>query len=113
MTQVRTETARAPKLARPHAFWWTIILFGMTLTGVLAFNDAAFASWSGNVTTLLPQGVIQGIFVVACAIHLSEALVALKLAASAPEKAGSPLGWFVQTLLLGYASLGLLRKRLR
>lgn len=112
MTQTSSISGSRPGVERPHLFWWAIILFGMTLTGVLAYNDAAYGMWAENVTTLLPQGLIQWIFVVAVGIHVTEALVALRMASRNADKAGSPFGWFIQTLLLGYASLGLLRKRL-
>ena len=30
---------------RPHPGWWISILFGMTLTGLLALNDATWLGW--------------------------------------------------------------------
>lgn len=95
---------------RPHIGWWIAILFGMTLLGVLAFNDRAYGVWVGLVGGWLPQVVMRWMFAGACALHVGETTYALVLA----RRLGVPLApWGVQTLLLGFPSLRLLLARIR
>ena len=82
---------------------------------------------SGFAPDLLPPGLkwarplgvwafggergVQLLFGLACVAHAAEAAVALRIAAAAePRNAGA---WALQTLLLGYPSLRLLRQRVR
>ncbi len=95
---------------RPHWGWWVSILAGMGLTGVLATSSSAFVWWSENVTDLLPRPLIAVVFAWACWLHVAKGLRAVRIA----ERAGlheTSLAWGWQTFLLGFASLGLLEKR--
>lgn len=94
---------------RPHIGWWIAILGGMTVLGILAYHPGAYRWWHANVTTLLSQGLLRFVFIAAWLAHLGEGLYALRLAQRSGRNAA---GWFVQTFLLGYASLGLLRARI-
>jgi 3beta-hydroxy-delta5-steroid dehydrogenase/steroid delta-isomerase len=96
---------------RPHWAWWLAILGGMGLTGALAISDAAYGWFAAHVAAWLPQPLIGAIFVWACWLHVKKGLRAVQLA----ERAGlreTALGWGWQTFLLGFASLGLLERRI-
>lgn len=95
---------------RPHAAWWISILGGMAVLGLLAYHDGAYGWWSSTVTAALPQGGMRIVFVAACLAHVGEGLYAIGLARRSGLGA-SASGWFLQTFLLGYPSLVLLRRR--
>ena len=96
---------------RPHVGWWISIGFGMGLLGVLAWSDAAYAAWTEHVTTVFTRGFLRPLFAGACAIHVFEAQVALRVARRAGIEPAA--GWWFQTLLLGFPSLRLLLRRAR
>jgi 3beta-hydroxy-delta5-steroid dehydrogenase/steroid delta-isomerase len=101
----------AERVDRPHWAWWVAILAGMSLTGALAISDAAYGAFAAHVTPRLPRGAIGATFVWACWLHAKKGLRAVQLA----ERAGlreTSLAWGWQTFLLGFASLGLLEKRI-
>lgn len=100
----------ADQVERPHFIWWSSILFGMSLLAVLALSDDAYALWARRVTTLFPQPLLRVMLVGAVAAHVGEGLYAYRLAGRL-GLVGSQLGWAVQTLLLGFPSLRLLRRR--
>jgi hypothetical protein len=104
--------AHVETVARPHAGWWLAVVGGMAALGILAFHGSTYAFWQAQVTTLLSQTLLRRIFVAAVLTHLAEALYALRLAQRIGDGA-TALGWFVQTLTLGYPSLRLLRARAR
>lgn len=96
---------------RPHWAWWLAIPFGMALLAVLAFDAGAHAWWAAHVTSWTPRWLLQPIFVWAALLHVYKGMKAVRLA----ERAGlhaSSMGWGWQTFLLGFASLGLLEKRI-
>lgn len=93
------------KIIIAHPLWWISILFGMSLTGVLALSDAGYALWSEHVTTLISRQLVQQIFIVAVFLHVLEASVAYRLAIKLGHKK-SAAAWALQTLMLGYPSLG-------
>jgi hypothetical protein len=97
-----------PLVQRPHLGWWISILFGMSLLGVLAFDGPAYAFWCRAVTAILPQALLRWTFAIAILLHVGEAIYALRLARRSGLEA-SAVGWFLQTLTLGYPSLGRLR----
>jgi hypothetical protein len=114
---LRTQAGMSPLVdeleivERPHLAWWVAILAGMALTGTLAISDWAYGWFAAHVTALLPRSAIVAIFVWACWLHVKKGLLAVQLA----ERAGlhaTALGWGWQTFLLGFASLGLLEKRI-
>lgn len=109
MSDPRTVGA-ADAVERPHAAWWVSILGGLALLGLLAYHDGAYAWWSSTVTAAIPQGGLHVVFVAAWLAHVGEGLYALGLARRAGLRASAP-GWFVQTFVLGYPSLMLLRRR--
>jgi transmembrane protein TMEM254 len=101
----------ADRVERPHLGWWVAILGGLGLTAVLAFHGGAYALWYQYVTTRLSREILAAIFVCAYLVHLGEALYARALARRAGFHA-STRGWMLQTFLLGFPSLRLLRAHL-
>jgi hypothetical protein len=95
---------------RPALGWWIAVVGGLALTGLLGFHDGAYALFAEHVTAVLPQRLLAVVFVVSYAIHLGEALYARALARRAGLHA-SATAWAVQTFLLGFPSLRLLRAR--
>lgn len=95
---------------RPGLAWWVAILGGLGLTGVLGVHPGAYGLWERYVTGALPQPLLLAIFAVSYAIHLGEALYARRLARQSGLHA-SANGWALQTFLLGFPSLRLLRAR--
>ncbi|MBK7971800.1 MAG: DUF4499 domain-containing protein [Deltaproteobacteria bacterium] len=95
---------------RPHIGWWISIFLGMGLTTALAVSDGVYGWWHEHVTTLLSQGLIQVIAVAAWAAHVGEGIAAHRLA-SRLGPGTDVMGWAIQTTLLGFPSLKLLKKR--
>lgn len=95
----------------PHWGWWVAILGGMGLTAWIGFTPAGYAFWCGQITERLPQVMFQWIFWLASAVHVLEALYAFYIARRNGIRQAT--GWSVQTLLLGFASLHLLKQRVR
>ena len=110
MVAGQSKSTQVARVDRPHLGWWITVLSGMVLLAVLAFDAGAYAAWRAHVTTVLPQRLLQGIFIAALATHIAEAVYAFRWASRSGlrENAG---GWFLQTFLLGYPSLRLLRRR--
>jgi hypothetical protein len=110
MVAGQRESTQVARIDRPHLGWWIAVLGGMVLLAVLAFDAGAYAAWCANVTTVLRQQLLQGIFVAALATHIAEAVYAFRLASRGGLRE-TAFGWFLQTFLLGYPSLRLLRRR--
>jgi len=103
-------TALAAGVDRPHLGWWLAVVGGMAVLAGLAFDAAAYAWWCTHLTAVFPQRLLRTIFVAAVVTHLVEACYAARLAQRS-GLGGAAAGWFVQTMILGYPSLGLLRAR--
>ena len=86
------------------------MLGGLGTLGVLAFDAGAYATWCAHLAAGLSQGWLRIIFVAALLTHAAEAASALRLARRA-GLATSAGGWAVQTFVLGFPSLRLLRRR--
>lgn len=107
---VEAPPPHADHVERPHVFWWSSILFGMSLLAVLALSDGAYALWASRVTTWLPQSLLRVVLFAAVAAHVGEGLYAYRLAGRLGLR-HSQLGWGMQTLVLGFPSLRLLLRR--
>lgn len=102
--------AKREAVDRPHWGWWVSITAGMLSLAVLAFEPAASAVWNRYVPWL-PHRVLQLIFVWAALVHVYKGMKAVRLAEAAGfSKTSMAWGW--QTFILGFASLGLLEKRI-
>ncbi len=103
--------AKADAVERPGAPWWIAILSGMGLLAVLALHAGAYAWWSEHVTKALSRPLLQWILAAAVLVHVGEGLQARRIALRGGLRA-SANGWFWQTLLLGFPSMILLRRRI-
>ncbi len=99
----------ASKVLRPHPAWWILILGGLGLVAVLVHCDAAYEWWCEHVTDVFSRPVLWGIWIGAVFAHVLEARVAHRLAIRHGLHAVAP-AWTLQTLLLGYPSLTLLKQ---
>lgn len=93
---------------RPPLASWIAILGGLGLNALIGFDDAAYTAWCNSITTALPQELIRNIFLGAVVVHVGEAIYAWRMATAAGLR--SAQGWALQTFLLGFPSLGRLRK---
>ncbi|MFN8544066.1 MAG: DUF4499 domain-containing protein [Candidatus Binatia bacterium] len=101
----------ADTVERPALGWWLAITGGMGGLAFLALDPGAYAWWTEHVTAAFSRGLLEWILVLAIVIHVGEALVARRLARE-NGLGSSAGGWFWQTLLLGFPSLTLLRRRI-
>ncbi|HEY5645586.1 MAG TPA: NAD-dependent epimerase/dehydratase family protein [Pseudomonadales bacterium] len=102
---------RHERVDRPHWGWWVAILSGMALLAMLAFHPPAHAAWTRSVTTWTPRWLLQGVFVWAVLLHVYKGMKAVRTAERADLRETS-MAWGWQTFALGFASLGLLEKRI-
>ncbi len=95
---------------RPATGWWVAILSGMGLLGLIAHRRRVWEWWSRRVTSAVPRPVYRAVFWVAVGLHVGEAAYAVR-DAERDGRSASSLRWGFQTLLLGFPSLRLLRRR--
>ena len=94
----------------PHWGYWVTLLPGLALLTTLSLSDSAYKLWCERVTTLFPRPLLHVLLAGAAMAHVGEAIAAYRIA----TKAGllsDRAGWTLQTFVLGFPSLGLLRKR--
>lgn len=96
---------------RPPWYWWLLIPTGMGLTALLALSPGVHGWWSAHITTWTPRWLFGGIFVWAALVHVRKGIKATRLAREAGLEPDA-VGWGWQTFLLGFASLGLLEKKI-
>jgi hypothetical protein len=98
------------QIDRPHIIWWILVIGGMGTLAVLAFAPAAFAWWTTHLFPVPPQRALMPLFGAAVGLHAAEARYAYQLAERSGQ--GSLAGaWALQTFILGFPSLRLLRAR--
>ncbi|KAH7445209.1 hypothetical protein KP509_02G112700 [Ceratopteris richardii] len=102
------------ELRSPELIYWIAIPAGMTLLFCSAFIPPQYLGilqWARWLALFLfrTQYAVQTVFVVACIIHLGEAVYAWNLARRVDSV--NCKGWFWQTLALGFSSLRLLIRR--
>lgn len=108
----QTSPVQPQPVVRPPAAVWVGILSGMTLWGLLAFNDAVWHSFESGAGNRLSQSWVLGAFIAVVLIHVGEALYAYALAKRS-GRAHAALGWLVQTFFIGVPSLKLLHAQVR
>lgn len=95
---------------RPHWGWWVSIITGMLSLAVLAFEPVASSFWNQHVPWVSHR-ILQIVFIWAALVHVYKGMKAARLAEAAGfSKTSMAWGW--QTFILGFASLGLLEKRI-
>lgn len=98
------------KIQHPRLGWWLAIVGGMGLTALIAYSPDAYPIWQTRVTALIPQEGFQWIWWAALAAHAGEASYALLICRR--RRLATTLQWTLQTFLLGYPSLRLLKQSL-
>ena len=96
---------------RPALGWWIAIGGGLGLLFALAYVPEAHALWRRHIGPMMPRKVLQGIAAAAIALHVGEASYAYVIARKHGMKTAGRWAW--QTLLMGYPSLRLLKRRIR
>lgn len=111
---MRPVDAREPSLAdvvdHPHWTLWLLVLGGLTILALQGFSTPFFQWWVAHINRLPSQRGMAWLFVVCIPIHVFEAVYVHRLARRL-ALSRSVLGWTVQTLLLGYPSTRLIRRR--
>ena len=97
---------------RPALVWWVLVLGGLTILALDSWDPAFYAWWTSHVNPLPGQAVMAWVFVACVPIHAGEAIY-VNLAAKKSGLALSRAAWTVQTLILGYPSTHLFRKKVR
>lgn len=92
----------------PHWGWWVAIIGGMSLTAWIAFSHEGYSWWQGWGISSIPQVIFQWTFWLAVLAHVGEASYAWVLARKLDRH--HSLQWGMQTFLLGYPSLRLLKE---
>eukprot|EP01096_Ripella_sp_DP13-Kostka_P017580 TRINITY_DN903_c0_g1_i1.p2 TRINITY_DN903_c0_g1~~TRINITY_DN903_c0_g1_i1.p2 ORF type:complete len:118 (-),score=36.04 TRINITY_DN903_c0_g1_i1:22-348(-) len=93
---------------RPHIAWWVAIVIGMAH----CFQMGFIGMWYNPFPFLEPQlaqNVIRYIFIAAVVAHVGEASYAAFLCSK--YKQSDIFGWWIQTFILGFPSLRLLKRR--
>jgi hypothetical protein len=105
MAQAKSTPSR---VVRPSLFWFLLLDGGIVLLARLALSRPAYDR-AGEVgaNLLPPRETLQGLLFATAVIHASEAVVAGRMAR---RRGLSPRGWRLQTLIVGFPSLRVLRK---
>ena len=101
---------RADVVDRPHPAWWLVVLGSLTVLAFQGFDADFYAWWVSHLHPLPPQRFMAWLFVACIPVHAGEAIYVHRLA----QRLGMPrsaAGWAAQTMLLGFPSTALLRKR--
>ncbi len=101
---------RADVVLRPRPVWWVLTLGGLTLLAFQGFRPDFYAWWATHLHPLPPRSFMAWLFVACIPVHAFEAVYVFRLA----QRLGMPrsaAGWALQTMMLGYPSTALLRKR--
>jgi len=96
---------------RPAWGWWVSIVGGLLAFGVVAYCDPVWNAWSQHVLGFIPRFFYQVGFLAAVLTHVHKGQNAVRIA----ERAGlheTSMGWGWQTFILGFPSMGMLRKRI-
>ena len=100
--------AKKTDVVRPSLFWFLLLDGGIVVLVRLAFNRPAYdraLEVSGN--RLPPREVLYSLVAATAAIHVGEALAAGRMAR---RRGLSPRGWRLQTLIVGFPSLRVMRR---
>jgi hypothetical protein len=100
----------ADAVERPAVVWWVLVLGGLTVLGLQSWDAAFYTWWVSHVNWLPSQMVMAWVFIACIPIHVGEAAY-VYFAAPRSGLLRSRTAWAVQTLMLGYPSTHLFRKR--
>jgi hypothetical protein len=94
----------------PHVAWWISILPPLSLLAALAVSGDLYAWWRAHVFALPGRGWLIAAIVATYVAHAGEAFFCYRLARHLGLRR-SAAGWWLQTFVLGFPSLLLLRRR--
>jgi len=92
--------------------WWVLLLGGLATFGVITFEGRANRAFHRVTGGRVPQASLVAGFAAACGLHVAEAVHARRTAKAAGLDRSAD-GWAAQTLLVGFPSLGNLRRTIR
>ncbi|HEX3795423.1 MAG TPA: DUF4499 domain-containing protein [Acidimicrobiales bacterium] len=100
--------AKNARVVRPSWAWFTLLDGGLVALAVLSTNQDLHASVSESLPAPLPaRPALRKLLGAAIAVHVGEAMVATRMA----RRRGLPArGWALQTFIVGFPSLGKLRR---
>jgi hypothetical protein len=100
--------AKPPELQRPSFLWFVLLDGGILVLARLALNQRAHQSATElSGSKLPPQSALKKLLVGTAVVHVGEAIMAGRMAR---RRGISPRGWRLQTLVVGFPSLLLLRR---
>ncbi len=99
---------RRSGVVRPSWLWFLLLDGGIVVLTKLAFDKSAYEKVGEKTGAALPpREVLQSMLVGTAVIHVTEALVAGRIA----RRRGLPVrGWRLQTFVVGFPSLLALRR---
>ena len=95
---------------RPAIVWWVLVIGGLTILAFQSWDAPFYAWWTSHVNWLPGQTVMAWIFIACIPIHVGEAIY-VYVAAPNRGLSRSRRAWAIQTLILGYPSTHLFRRR--
>jgi hypothetical protein len=100
--------AKNARVVRPSWAWFALLDGGLVALAALSAQDGLHARVSEALPTPLPQrSTLRKILIVAVGLHVGEGAVAARMA----RRRGLPVkGWALQTFVVGFPSLGKLRR---
>jgi hypothetical protein len=100
----------ADAVERPAVVWWVLVLGGLTILAFQAWDAEFYAWWTSHVNWLPGQRFMAWLFIACIPIHVGEAIY-VYVAAPRRGLSRSRRAWAIQTLILGYPSTHLFRRR--
>jgi hypothetical protein len=98
-------------VVRPSLFWFLLLDGGIVVLTKLAVSKSAYDKVDDMTGDALPpRETLQAMLIGTAVVHAAEALVAGRMA---KRRGLSPLGWRLQTLIVGFPSLRMLRRHTR
>ena len=105
-------SAARDEVDHPHPVWWLAVIGGLTLLAFQGFNTEFYEWYVAHLNPLPGQAFMRWLLVACVPIHVYEGVWAYR-AALRLGLTRSARGWGLQTLVLGYPSTHLIRRRLR
>jgi|SRR5580693_3727199 hypothetical protein len=103
--------AKRSGVVRPSLFWFALLDGGIVALTKLAVSKTSYDKVNDMAGDALPpRETLQLMVMGTAAIHMTEALVAGRMA---KRRGLSPRGWRLQTLVVGFPSLFSLRRTAR
>jgi hypothetical protein len=98
--------AKRSGVVRPSLFWFLLLDGGIVALTKLAVSKSAYDKVD-DMVALPPRETLQAMLIGTAVIHATEAVVAGRMAR---RRGLSPRGWRLQTFVVGFPSLRVLRR---